>query len=104
VRATWCIALAAALIATDASALPRDKAQRAEFQRHNPCPATGKTKGPCPGYEVDHIRALMNGGADKPSNMQWSHKEDHKAKTRQDIAECKASTTCRHKKLRHQPQ
>lgn len=34
------------------------------------CPATGKSSGACPGYVVDHIKALKRGGADEPSNIQ----------------------------------
>lgn len=94
------IAIALMLTLGTAHALPRDKAQRAEFQRKNPCPSTGKTKGACPGYEVDHKRALMNNGADHPSNMQWSRKEDHKAKTKQDFAECKTSASCKHRRIK----
>lgn len=39
----------------------------------------------------------MNGGKDKPSNMQWLPHEHHKAKTKQDFAECKNSYSCKHK-------
>jgi hypothetical protein len=49
----------------------RSSAQRASFVRMNPCPSTGRTKGSCPGYHVDHIKPLACGGADHPSNMQW---------------------------------
>ena len=31
----------------------------------------GKPFGACPGYVVDHIKALNRGGADDRSNMQW---------------------------------
>ncbi|MDD8018261.1 MAG: HNH endonuclease signature motif containing protein [Bacteroidota bacterium] len=33
-----------------------------------------------PGYVVDHIVPLANGGSDSPSNMQWQTKADAKAK------------------------
>lgn len=49
----------------------RSRSQRSAFHRSNPCPATGKTSGACPGYHVDHIVPLACGGADRPSNMQW---------------------------------
>jgi hypothetical protein len=51
-----------------------------QFERQNPCPSTGKTTGRCPGYVVDHRRALAEGGADEPSNMQWQSTADAKAK------------------------
>jgi hypothetical protein len=58
----------------------RSEKQRAAFQRENPCPSTGKTKGACPGYIVDHIVPLKRGGTDTPCNMQWQTKEDAKEK------------------------
>jgi len=47
----------------------RDPAQRAAFMHEHPCPSTGKTKGRCPSYVVDHIKPLCAGGADRLSNM-----------------------------------
>ncbi len=49
----------------------RDREQRRRFMRTHPCPSTGKTHGGCPGYVVDHVRALKHGGTDSPSHMQW---------------------------------
>ena len=70
------------------SAVPRDengrivrsRAARSAFERMHPCPATGGTSGSCPGYVVDHIIPLANGGPDDPSNMQWQTVEEAKAK------------------------
>ena len=56
---------------SDASQVKRSSAERSKFVRNNPCPATGKTSGSCPGWHVDHIIPLACGGADKPYNMQW---------------------------------
>jgi hypothetical protein len=53
-----------------------------QFKKANPCPATGKTYGQCPGYVVDHVTPLKRGGADAPSNMQWQTKAEAKAKDR----------------------
>lgn len=92
--------LAALLIAPTIHALPRDKTQTAHFRRDNPCPATGRTKGPCAGYNVDHKQALMTGGADHPSNMQWIKIADHKHKTKQDFAACKKGPVCLHRRLK----
>jgi len=67
----------------------RDPAQRAAFMAANPCPATGRGSGACPGFEVDHIWAICAGGADHPSNMQWLSIDLHKIKTRSDAAACR---------------
>jgi hypothetical protein len=50
------------------------------FMREHPCPSTGKTSGPCPGYVIDHVVPLKRGGADDPSNMQWQTTSESKAK------------------------
>ena len=64
----------------------RSPTQRAHFVRDHPCPATGKNSGACPGYVVDHIKALCVGGKDAPTNMQWQTYADSKIK---DKTECK---------------
>ena len=33
----------------------RSSAVRRQFQRVFPCPATGRSTGPCPGWSVDHV-------------------------------------------------
>jgi len=50
------------------------------FRKSHPCPSTGRTSGACPGYVIDHVKALKRGGADSPSNMQWQTKTDAKTK------------------------
>jgi hypothetical protein len=60
----------------------RSTAARSAFRRANPCPATQKTTGACPGYVVDHIKALKSGGADEPANMQWQTREEAREKDR----------------------
>src|SRR5260370_41933098 len=60
--------------------IKRSKEETRAFQRQSPCPSTGKTTGKCPGYVIDHVRALAEGGLDDPSNMQWQTKEAAKAK------------------------
>src|ERR1017187_5026865 len=62
--------------------IKRDPAARRAFQRQDPCPATGKQTGACPGYVEDHIVPLKRGGADKAENMQWQTKEAAKSKDR----------------------
>ena len=60
--------------------IKRSAKAQGDFRHGHPCPATGKTHGACPGYVIDHVRALEHGGADKPSNMQWQTKAAAKAK------------------------
>lgn len=91
--------LLALLLAFAAHALPRDVSERAAFRKAHPCPSTGKQSGRCPGYQIDHTRALMNGGEDRAANMQWLPHAEHRAKTRADFAECRASDTCLHKSI-----
>jgi hypothetical protein len=51
--------------------IKRSRAAIKEFKRTHPCPATGDSTGPCPGYVIDHIKPLYKGGCDCPENMQW---------------------------------
>lgn len=60
--------------------IKRSKAAKDAFKRQSPCPSTGRTSGSCPGYVVDHVKALECGGADDPSNMQWQTIAEGKAK------------------------
>jgi hypothetical protein len=68
----------------------RDPHQRAAFMRQHPCPSTGKTRGACPGYVVDHIKPLCAGGADHPRNMQWQTVADAKVKDREERKLCRS--------------
>jgi hypothetical protein len=60
--------------------IKRSAKAKDNFRHSHPCPSTGKTRGACPGYIIDHRQALKHGGADDPSNMQWQTKEAAKAK------------------------
>ena len=66
----------------------RSYAAKAEFKRANPCPTTKKKRGPCPGWEIDHVVPLKCGGPDQPANMQWLTVTDHKEKTRREARLC----------------
>ncbi len=68
--------------------IPRSAAAKNAFERANPCPATGQPRGPCPGYIVDHVNPLCNGGADAPANMQWQTTAEAKAKDREERRMC----------------
>lgn len=84
------IGLALALVLLTATqAAPRSSSVRAEFRKANPCPATGRKTGACPGWQIDHMHALCAGGLDEPANLNWIRAEDHKRKTRQDVRDCR---------------
>lgn len=77
------LAVILALGAASADAKTKRSAHaKAEFKRMQPCPATGKSRGACPGWVIDHIHPLCKGGADAPGNMQWQTVADAKAKDR----------------------
>ncbi len=59
-----------------------------QFRLENPCPATGRYKGRCEGYVIDHIKPLACGGLDTPKNMQWQTKEDAKLKNMWELKGC----------------
>jgi 5-methylcytosine-specific restriction endonuclease McrA len=85
------VLLASVLLAVIATvAIARDRSVAVQFQRMNPCPATGERYGACPGWERDHVVPLCAGGADATWNMQWLSVADHKAKTRVDVKDCAA--------------
>lgn len=62
--------------------IQRSGAAVAAFRRENSCPATGRARGACPGYVVDHVIALKRCGPDDASNMQWQSAEEARAKDR----------------------
>lgn len=66
----------------------RSKAALKRFVSQQECPSTGEHRLPCPGYVIDHIKALACGGADEPINMQWQTREEAKAKDRWELEEC----------------
>lgn len=87
--ATAAVAVAISAITVEASGLPRSSSVRTEFRKANPCPATGKTTGRCPGWEIDHRVALVCGGPDAVQNLQWLEIERHREKTRLEIKACR---------------
>lgn len=58
------------------------------FKIDRPCPATGRTKGSCPNYVIDHIKPLACGGTYSPDNMQWQTKIEAKAKDKWELRSC----------------
>lgn len=88
-RMQACAAILAISVSCQADASKRDTRQRAEFYRSNPCPDNGRTRGPCPGFEVDHVVSLCKGGTDTPDNMQWLPVAAHRMKTAGDVKACR---------------
>lgn len=82
-------AATALALLTSTGSEARDRAQVRAFRADHPCPATGLTRGPCSGWEVDHITPLCAGGPDTRHNMHWLSKEDHRFKTLVDVRECR---------------
>ncbi len=60
--------------------IKRSAAAKNDFKRQHPCPSTGRSNGACPGYVIDHVKALECGGPDSSSNMQWQTLAAGKAK------------------------
>lgn len=67
---------------------PRSKKAKSVFKYTHPCPANGSRSGSCPGFVIDHIKALDCGGEDAPSNMQWQTVADGKAKNKWERVGC----------------
>ena len=67
----------------------RSSSAKTAFKKMQPCPATGSSKGSCPGYVIDHVVPLDCGGADAPENMQWQTVADAKEKDRWERKGCR---------------
>lgn len=84
------VALAVVLaVAGGPEAPKRSSNVKAEFRKLYPCPSTAKYTGPCPGFQIDHREALICGGKDEVSNLQWLDTERHKEKTRVEVKLCR---------------
>ena len=105
--AAWALALMFSLLLAEASAATpdgrvvvhdannviaakytRSGTARRIFRAHHPCPATGRHRGACPGYVIDHVTPLCAGGEDSPHNMQWQTIEEGKTKDRVERQQC----------------
>ena len=89
-RAALTVALLALACGAAQAKIPRSQSAKAEFNRANPCAATGERRGRCPGYVIDHIQPLCAGGADAPANLQWQTLADSKMKDRDERRQCAA--------------
>lgn len=79
----------AAFVCIPGAAAERSRAAVRDFRTMHACPATASHRGPCPGFQVDHVSPLCAGGDDAPSNMQWISVDDHRFKTLVDVRECR---------------
>lgn len=82
-------ALMAWAAAASGAEIARSAAEVRAFRAENPCPVTGRTRGACPGMDVDHVKPLCAGGEDHRLNMQWIRRGDHSFKTFVDVRECR---------------
>lgn len=86
--ATLFLVASCALFTGASAKTHRSTTARHEFVRINACPSTARHRLPCPGWVIDHIKALACGGDDAPTNMQWQTKADAGAKDRWERKEC----------------
>lgn len=66
----------------------RNRAVVRAFRSMNPCPTTGRSRGACPGWVVDHVTPLCAGGPDSVSNMQWQMLSASRAKDAEERRLC----------------
>lgn len=85
----WILLLMMLISFTVQAGQHRSYKAKADFKRQHYCPSTGKPKGSCKGYVIDHIKPLACGGADEPYNMQWQTKAAAKAKDKWERKGCK---------------
>lgn len=83
------VAAAAFMAVLVGTAEARSKAQARHFRVDHPCPASGRVKGPCPNFVIDHVVPLCAGGLDAPINMQWQTTIAAKEKDRLEMQECR---------------
>lgn len=84
------ITIIVALTICSNSYAEQHRSQKAKviFKYSHPCPSTGRNKGSCPDYIIDHIKPLACGGLDDASNMQWQTKADAKNKDKIERINC----------------
>jgi hypothetical protein len=73
---------------TACTRIHRSQSAKNDFKALHPCPANGNIRGSCPGYVIDHIKALACGGEDSPSNMQWQSVVEGKFKDKWERKGC----------------
>jgi len=72
--------------------IKRSESAKNDFKVYHPCPANGRRFKSCPGYVIDHIKALACGGVDDSDNMQWQSIEAGKAKDKWERSGCSSNS------------
>jgi hypothetical protein len=89
-RAILPVTICSLLAVSAAAGQPRSASERSAFKRAHPCPSTGLRRGTCPGFVIDHVDPLCNGGADHHSNMQWQDTKSALEKDRWERRLCRS--------------
>jgi 5-methylcytosine-specific restriction endonuclease McrA len=63
------------------------KVRQRIFDRDNHCHLCGCEIQTGQKWDLDHVKALINGGENRESNLRPSHRKCHKEKTARDVAE-----------------
>lgn len=89
-RAALLTAAALLVAAWPAGASPRQPPRAVvEFRQANPCPATGKTAGACPGYVVSRTTPPCADGEDARDDMQWQTRAEARLTARWEREYCR---------------
>ena len=72
---------------TDDSKIPPRVRQRVFDRDNGRCHCCGTGIDPAKGFEVDHIRAIVNGGQNRENNLAPIHVHCHKIKSAADVKE-----------------
>lgn len=56
---------------TESGEIVRRSAVRTAFRHVHLCPSTQQRSGACPGWSIDHVWPLVEGGCDAVINLQW---------------------------------
>jgi 5-methylcytosine-specific restriction protein A len=73
--------------ATPDSAIPARVRARVFLAHDGICHISGRKIRPGEAWQCDHVKALINGGLNRESNLAPALVDAHKAKTRADVAE-----------------
>jgi 5-methylcytosine-specific restriction enzyme A len=72
---------------TPDSPIPKRVALRVFFREGGICHISGRKIMPGEAWDADHVKALINGGENRESNLKPALRAFHRLKTKQDVAE-----------------